>query len=523
MRGDAGARSVIAGGERAQSGGAGSGGAGAPAAADAGRAAPPRAGTGGAAGGGGGTGAVIEDMLAGDPLLSGKQDGPDVIKPGFCDRPSMDKDAVRELFCASTRPELHSLHDLQVALDIVPAEASDTMTNYPLLLGHSTALFGHIVSPLNPRALVLGYDLALAFQRGTQHVELISGTRDPSHAHFYLLSFEQACNARAGGCVPGDLYTPRLESDWTRWAIYDDEQLANTPGDCRQCHQRGSDAPKLLMRELEKPWTHFFDSKLTDQFPEPGVRGSDLLQDYLAARGDERYAGIDGSTYDASFAFILEQQVGTAQPLLFDAPAIERERYPKQADGTFAATPLPSPTWNAAYEAFKRGEQLALPYVEPRVTDATKAAQLTAAYQSFRSGTLPAEMLPDMADVFSDDPQTRALLGLQTEPGATAVQALIQACGGCHNDVLDQSITRAKFNIDLARMSRTELDLAIKRVQLPRTAVGAMPPVQFRQLDADGRARLLELLRRPDAAGMVDASLQHAAKEGMRGGARVGQ
>jgi hypothetical protein len=440
----------------------------------------------------------------------------DSTVPGFCARPVAGQDQVRDLFCASKRPEIRSLQELQVALSLVPATSTAASTNYPLLLGHSTALFGHFVSPLNPRAIVLGSDVAIAFQRGNQHVELISGTRDPSHAHFYLLSFEQACTSQPGGCVPGDLYTPRVESDWTSYTIHDDEQLKNTPADCRQCHQRGAGPPQLLMREIGRPWTHFFDSPRADAAPQPGVRGSDLLQDYLLAKGDEHYAGIDGSTYQPTFAFILEQQVGIAQPLVFDSPTIERERYPRQSDGSFPATPSPSPTWTHAYEAFKRGEQLALPYVEPRVTDPTKSAQLTAAYQRFRKGELAAEALPDMADIFSDDRHTRALIGLQTEPDATPAEALIQACGGCHNDLLDQTLSRARFSIDLSRMSRAELDLAITRIELPRTAVGAMPPSQFRQLDPEVRTRLLEFLRNGVSGGVVDPALQRAAQLGMQ-------
>lgn len=459
----------------------------------------------------------------GDPLLFGMPPGSDSKRPGFCARTNADRDVVHDLFCADKAPAIRSLNDLQVALKLAPSASNDSETVYPMLLGHSTALFGRLVSPLNPRAIVLNDDVVIAFQRGTQHVELISSVLDPSKSHFYLLSFQQACNAQSAGCTPGDLYTPRLESDWTSASIYDDEELKNTPADCRQCHQRGLAAPMLLMRELERPWTHFFDSPLTDAAtPQPGVRGSDLLQDFLDARGDELYAGINAMMFDPSFAFILEQRAGGRQPLIFEALTIERERYPRQADGSFPESPMPSPTWNNAYEAFKRGEQLALPYFEPRVTDAAKLAKLTAAYQSFRKSELAAEKLPDMADIFSDDRHTRAQIGLQTEPDATPAQALIQACGGCHNDVLDQNVTRAKFNIDLSRMSRQELDLAIKRIGLSRTAEGAMPPSNARQLDSDVRQHLVEFLRSGVEPGSVDPMLQRAANLGMKG-SRVGQ
>src|SRR5688500_11902370 len=83
-----------------------------------------------------------------------------------------------------------------------------------------------------------------------------------------------------------------------------------------------------------------------------------------------------------------------------------------------------------------------------------KLTRLTASYRAFRAGEIDALQLPDLSDIYPEDPQTRAEMGLQTEPAATPARALVQACGSCHNDVLDQSISRARFNIDLGRMDR---------------------------------------------------------------------
>src|SRR5688572_6467710 len=85
----------------------------------------------------------------------------------------------------------------------------------------------------------------------------------------------------------------------------------------------------------------------------------------------------------------------------------------------YPSTPSRSATWDRAYASFKRGDQLAMPHFDPRPTDAEKQARLTAAYQAYRNGALAAEDLPDLADIFPDDPQTRAEIGLETEPGAT--------------------------------------------------------------------------------------------------------
>jgi hypothetical protein len=89
---------------------------------------------------------------------------------------------------------------------------------------------------------------------------------------------------------------------------------------------------------------------------------------------------------------------------------------------------------------FKRGEQLALPYFDQRATDLTKQTALSDAYRRYREGELDADELPDLSDIYPDDAALRARMGLQTEPDASAEDALIQACGACHNNVLDQSI-----------------------------------------------------------------------------------
>jgi cytochrome c553 len=215
----------------------------------------------------------------------------------------------------------------------------------------------------------------------------------------------------------------------------------------------------------------------------------------------------------------LEIRVGEAQPLVFDSGLIESELFPYGPNG-YPAQAKPSPTWQAAWEAFKRGEQLALPHAETRPTDPKKQARLTEAYARYRAGALSADELPDLSDIFPDDPHTRAQLGLQTEPDATPAEALIQACGSCHNDVLDQTLSRARFNIAIARMDRAELDTAIDRIGRDRAARGVMPPPDARQLDQDVRTQLLDYLRRSAWPNDDTARLDHAGRLGMAGGGR---
>jgi hypothetical protein len=467
------------------------------------------------------------------PVSSGRQDGSAADggrhdeRPAFCAREGAD--AVRGVFCGEEPVAVGGLMELErrLSIGIAPADAGganyvggyDSSGFMPVVfLAHSTALNGRLVSPINPRAIVIGGLTVLAFTRGAQQAEIVSLDRRKQALNFYLLDFEQVCNTAPGGCVPGDLYTPRVESGWTRVTVRDAEELKNTPSDCRQCHQRGRENATFLMRELEGPWTHFFqpDGGRPYEFPEP--TGGDLVEDYVRAKGKEGYAGLSSDVIHQTIGLTLESIAIVPQPVVFDGAKILNERWPSDPNG-YASRPVRSATWYAAYEAFKRGEQLALPYFEPRSTDAGKQARLTTAYRRYQAGEIAPEELPELSDIFPDDPQVRAEMGLQTEPGASPAQTLIQACGGCHNDVLDQSISRARFNIALGRMNRVELDRAIARLDAPQNAAEAMPPSGVRQLDSGGRVRLIDYLRNDHRPTEDDALLERAATLGMMGGA----
>jgi mono/diheme cytochrome c family protein len=464
--------------------------------------------------------------------LSHAEEMPDLIsdamdvaknRPGLCARAA--DDAVQDVFCADQPAQIRSLQDLQTSLhfsyeqDPVASAAGDygdASRSYAVFLGHSTALSGRLVSSINPRSIQMNFTSFITFTRGVQQVELATQDRASQHFNFYLLRFEQACNVAAGGCKPGDLFTPQIEADWQRVSLQDAEDLENTPSDCRQCHQRGSDTPLLLMRELRGPWTHFFGSVDENALPFPEAVGGDLSRDYLRAKGLEAYAGVPAEVLGSTAGLTLQNTVFQTQPLLFDGDAILNERWPWSPDG-YLSTPSPSPTWQASFEAFKRGEQLALPYHGGRATDLDKQTKLADSYQGYLRHELDPADLPDLAQIFPDDPQTRAEIGLQNEPGAPPAQLLVQVCGSCHNDVLDQSISRARFNIALARLGPAELDNAIARLRLPRGSALAMPPKEGRQLDSDALKQLIAYLQQRTRPSADDALLEHAAQRGMAG------
>jgi cytochrome c553 len=440
-----------------------------------------------------------------------------VVRPALCDRTDR-ADAVRDLFCKDPGPHIGSLADLQVGLGLAEPEVLGTVYGGAVVTSHSTALSGDMVSEINPRAIITAGDMFVAFQRGIQSVEIVARDRGPSKRfNFYLVDFQQACNTAAAGCVPGDLYTLRVENDWLSVTLDDDEDLKNTRNDCRQCHQRGLEAPVLLMRELDGPWTHFFAPDQDDPQGFPEVTGTGLLRDYIKAKGDELYGNLGPNVLRSTVGFTLQAVVTRDQPMLFEGSTILNERWPWTEGTGYPMTPAKSATWYTEYERFKRGELLSLPYFEPRVSDPVKAQKLSAAYQQFRAGELAAEALPDLADIFPDDPQIRAEIGLQTEPNATPVQLLITACGSCHNDVLDQTISRARFNVALSRMSRAELDLAITRLEIDRSHSSAMPPKGRRMIPPDSMAKLIAYLKQTERPAEDDAALDKAAQMGMAG------
>jgi hypothetical protein len=159
------------------------------------------------------------------------------------------------------------------------------------------------------------------------------------------------------------------------------------------------------------------------------------------------------------------------------------------------SVPGESPTWREGYERARRGEAITFPYHDVKVTDASKLAHMTEVYQAYRRGEIEQAQLPDISDVFPDDPLQLAEMGFMTEPGMSGEAVLLQACSLCHNERLDQSVSRARFRADLTGVSRAERDLAIARLRLPEDDPHAMPPPRLRTLTQEARQRAIEALQ----------------------------
>lgn len=443
-------------------------------------------------------------------------------RPALCDRPADDE--VRDVFCADEPVAITSLRDLENKLgfsfdyehySMLNADGEYQSPTYAAVLSHSTALSGRLVSPINPRAIITSGTLFLTYNRGIQQVELAALDRNRVDVNLYLVRFEQACNTSAEGCNHGDLFTERVESDWLKVTLQDAEELKNSPSDCRQCHQRGIERPQLLMRELRGPWTHFFGGLEQSALPFDEPVGGELARDYMAAKDGEPYADIPAQVLTSTVGFTLQNSVQQAQPLIFDGNQILNERWPWTESTGYPSQALRSATWDASFEAFKRGEQLALPFYAPRATDPDKQRMLSESYRRYMAGELEAAALPDLEDIYPDDAQTRAEIGLQNVPDATPAELLVQACGTCHNDVLDQNISRARFNVAVQRLDRGELDSAMRRLEIERGAPGAMPPRDARQLDPAALIRLKDYLRAGQPTEEEQAFLDHASQAGM--------
>ena len=82
-----------------------------------------------------------------------------------------------------------------------------------------------------------------------------------------------------------------------------------------------------------------------------------------------------------------------------------------------------------------------------------------------------------------------------TEPGLEGQDLLLQACAQCHNDRLDQSLSRARFNVNLDGLSREERDLAAARIMLDPGDPSVMPPIRFRSLSDEAKRALIDHLQ----------------------------
>ena len=446
--------------------------------------------------------AIVSEPLTGFPT------GP-VQKDILCGRLAAinAQNNVRDVFCGPTSPAIASLRDLQSALGLafVNRNAIGQGNNGRLgnpaftLVGHSSSLVARLTTTINPRALIFTPPTGaqtpgltvMGYVRGDQFVELVTSDRVTNELQFFLVTFKQQCSV-THSCTPGDLLTPAVESNWIEYNVYSQDDLKNTVLDCLHCHQPSGPGTRsiLRMQELQDPWTHFFRNDTRG--------GRALLADYTAAHGTvEDYAGIPGPMIDSSDPALLEDLIRDNgfgnQPNEFISDVIENQVRQTPGQPQVNDPPGSSLEWQRIYNNTVLGQFISVPYHDVKITDATKLANMTQAYQSFLNGTLAAANLPDIRDVLLDVGLRD--MGFKVMAGLDGQQIITQACSQCHNSALDQTISRARFNVDLNNMSDTqggvltgaardaEIAVAIGRLRLTSEDVRKMPPELFKTLD----------------------------------------
>jgi hypothetical protein len=416
-----------------------------------------------------------------------------------CERDNGDPIAVA--LCSEPLPaidDIDSLYDA-LGLQVMPAHFA--------LLSNSTSLAARSVSPINPRVMVIvpfetGIG-AVTFSRGEQVVEMVGYDQGADVLNFYLFTFFRDCNDTEDGCGLAERFTPAIESGWTKWSLYQDVDLENTTFDCNTCHQPGGPGSEklLLAHQVEEPWLHWFPSFALSQ---PGdTQTSQIVTPlFLEMHGDEAsFAGIPMEMLTppnpAAAGIVLQQLIDNywfpkggppaeltprGQPHEFDSLAIESDI----ANGSTA-------TWDGYYADTLTGDRMPVPYHRHDITDPTKRAAAVESYTAVLAGTDPPESLVDPRDVLSV--QTEEELGHRPRAGASAEEILHHVCQRCHNDELDQTLTRARFNAERpSELTEMQKMAAITRLTEPDDSKYQMPPRRFATLPDAERQTLIDFL-----------------------------
>lgn len=417
--------------------------------------------------------------------------------------------AITSLFCKQKTP-ITSIRDLEDGLGLTFPNRTIQGTNASngnpgfAFSANSSSLVARSVSAINPRAFLFsppqgqptkipGF-VVMTYVRGEQFVEVAAQSpKGNNKLSLYIVKFDLPCGTNCGNA---DLLTPNVEKGWSNVTIYDDEDLKNTLLDCRECHQpQGPSQPLMLrMQELQDPWTHWLKSD------NPG--GITLMQDYFRAHStDEDYAGIPGVIIDKSDGRAIEDLLtgqgfgdGGNQPNEFNTKVIEQEVADSSNSQPEVNVPLGhSATWDGIFQTAFNGQAIPVPYHDVKVTDPNSLQFATDAYKAFMGGS-STTLDVDIRRVFLNDALED--MTMISKSGATGEQVLIQTCAQCHNGNLDQSLTRARFDVTkLSSMSAAEKQLAITRMKLDPSNRLKMPPALMRSLPDDALAAAVKALQ----------------------------
>lgn len=434
-------------------------------------------------------------------------------------------DRVAQALCGGV--QLSSITQLQEALAFESPFFSMT--------ANSSSLVGRDVSALNPRLIVgerseFNFDggdlssldrlMAMGFARGEQFVELMAFDPISDDLNFYLLMFEQSCNANEDGCDTADLITPAIESDWTRWTLYQDTDLENTSLDCAVCHQpMGVGTPKVpRLQEISNSWTHWFPVHPAQQGggwssggggtvgvppQDPGTHGtrsSEVLWNmFIEMHGsDPTYGGVPLEELQASAAGPdIETFVRTFINARELPPELSIPPFGSGADSDFF---LDSPSmevngaassWSTEYERVAQGDRLPLPSYKIDITSDLDRQEAIDSYKAVMDGVAPAEELVHPSNAIAYDSMVE--MSVVPREDATAEEILSHMCARCHNGKLDQSLSRARFDAtSLGELTAFDRLTIADRVQRSHEDKLMMPPRRFATMPAWAVARVVE-------------------------------
>jgi len=409
------------------------------------------------------------------------------------------------------------------------------------MTANSSSLVGRDVSALNPRLIVgemmagtnpFGGEgghgsaedmMALGFVRGEQLVELVGYDPQTDALNFYLLMFEQSCNDSEEGCQTADLVTPAIESDWSRWTVYQDTDLVNTSLDCNVCHQPlGPGTPKVpRLQEISNSWTHWFPVRPAQQgggwssggsgttgLPptDPGnhgTRSSEVLwNQFIAMHGDDpTYGGVPLDQIRASAAgpdieTFVRAWMGsrTDLPEALQIPAFgSGQGNDYFCDSSTMERNGEDSAWGPEFDRVVSGERLPLPSHRIDITSDVTRDEVIETYKAVQSGAMTGDEIKHPSAAIAYSAMTE--MSMVPPQDATAEQILTHMCARCHNSNLDQSLSRAKFDATkLAELNDLQKAVIADRIKRHDGDKFQMPPRRSGTLPQWAVTRVLDYL-----------------------------
>lgn len=400
-------------------------------------------------------------------------------------------DPFAKALCATAEPP--AIRDLAGLLSIAGLGEQRAFA----LTGNSTSLVAKSVSAINPRIVVfprVEEDLAppasmtsVGFVRGEPFVELVSRDATTGDLNFYLFAFERACSYEPAGCDLTSLLTEEIERDWTRYSVYDHDDLEGTSFDCLSCHRpdRSGSQRILRMQELTSPWMHWFPQKFVQRTESDRV----LLAQFLEAHDvDSQYGGIPIS----SISTAIDEGSGAQLEAFVRAEGFAEQPNPFDAAIAAEAKLGASSSWQARFDVHLRGDAIAVPYPLVDVTDPAKRAAAVQSYRDVVAGVAPRQSLLDLREVFSADATEK--LSFVSKPGADGRTVLFQMCSRCHDGRGNPDLTKNRFNVlELDVMSDDMKNRVITRInepdatRMPPWRVGSLSPEAIQAVTAELR------------------------------------